>query len=74
MCQAELPFPAIQVSRNPAWFVALVWGEVLFQLPFFFIGAYAFAAQKKWIRIPALASVARCHCMLACKANQTPSS
>mmetsp|Transcript_31792 Transcript_31792/g.70617 ORF Transcript_31792/g.70617 Transcript_31792/m.70617 type:complete len:166 (+) Transcript_31792:63-560(+) len=42
------------VSTNPNWFVALVYCEVAFQLPFFFIAAYAFAYQKKWIRIPAL--------------------
>ena len=44
----------LQVSSNPPWFLALVWGEVLLQLPFFFVATYAFVYRKKWIRIPAL--------------------
>lgn len=36
------------------WFKALVWSEVLVQLPFFFVGAYAFMTRKNWIRIPAI--------------------
>lgn len=43
-----------QVSQNPPWFVALVWGELLLQLPFFFVATYAFIYRKNWIRIPAL--------------------
>lgn len=43
-----------QVATNPPWFLALVWGELLLQLPFFFVASYAFIYQKKWIRIPAL--------------------
>ena len=38
----------------PAWFRALVTCELAFQLPFFFVAAYAFAAGKAWIRTPAL--------------------
>lgn len=36
------------------WFKSFVWSEVLVQLPFFFVGAYAFATRKNWIRIPAI--------------------
>jgi fructose-specific phosphotransferase system IIC component len=36
------------------WFKALVYSEVFLQLPFFFVGAYAFLARKNWIRIPAI--------------------
>ncbi|KAG1667354.1 hypothetical protein FOA52_001414 [Chlamydomonas sp. UWO 241] len=42
------------VQTNPPWFVALVYGEVLLQLPFFFVACYAFAQKKAWIRMPAL--------------------
>ena len=37
------------------WFKALIYGELSLQLPFFFVAAYAFAARRNWIRIPALA-------------------
>ena len=53
-------YDAWQVQSNPPWFLALVWGELLFQLPFFFVASYAFIYQKKWIRIPALVGVMRC--------------
>ncbi len=36
------------------WFKALVYSEVYLQLPFFFVGAYAFATRANWIRIPAI--------------------
>lgn len=39
---------------NPLWFASLVWCELLLQLPFFFVAAYAFAAGKSWIRAPAI--------------------
>ncbi|KAK9824196.1 hypothetical protein WJX72_008450 [[Myrmecia] bisecta] len=42
------------MGEMPPWFKALVWNEVFIQLPFFFVGAYAFAAGKAWIRKPAI--------------------
>ncbi|EIE23813.1 hypothetical protein COCSUDRAFT_83688 [Coccomyxa subellipsoidea C-169] len=42
------------VKDSPSWFRVLVWNEILLQLPFFFVGAYAFAAGKRWIRQPAI--------------------
>lgn len=42
------------VRDNPTWFVAFVWCEVLLQLPFFFVAAYAYAKGKAWIRTPAI--------------------
>ena len=38
----------------PPWFRVLVWNELFLQLPFFFVGAYAFALRRNWIRKPAL--------------------
>jgi EXPERA (EXPanded EBP superfamily) len=38
----------------PPWFKCLVWMEVALQLPFFFVGAYAFLLRRNWIRTPAL--------------------
>lgn len=40
------------VKLNPTWFVSLVWFELLFQLPFFFVAIYAYLSRSKWIRIP----------------------
>ena len=42
------------MGAQPPWFRVLVLIEVFLQLPFFFVGAYAFAARREWIRIPAL--------------------
>ncbi|KAF6255027.1 hypothetical protein COO60DRAFT_1537625, partial [Scenedesmus sp. NREL 46B-D3] len=42
------------VRDNPIWFVAFVWCELVVQLPFFFIAAYAYLAGRNWIRIPAI--------------------
>lgn len=42
------------VRDNPLWFASLVWCELLLQLPFFFVAAYAFVAGKSWIRAPAI--------------------
>jgi len=42
------------MTECPAWFQALVACELAFQLPFFFVAAYAFSAGKAWIRTPAL--------------------
>lgn len=36
------------------WFRSLVWCELLFQLPFFFLGTYAVLQGRSWIRLPAL--------------------
>jgi len=36
------------------WFKALVWSEVVLQLPFFVVGAYAFATRKNFIRTPCI--------------------
>jgi len=36
------------------WFRSLVWCELLFQLPFFFLGTYAMLQGRSWIRLPAL--------------------
>lgn len=44
----------LQVREMPPWFRCLVWMEVAMQLPFFFLGAYAFALRRNWIRWPAL--------------------
>jgi hypothetical protein len=38
------------VRDNPRWFVAFVWCEVLVQLPFFFVAAYAYAAGECWVQ------------------------
>ena len=58
----------LQVRDNPSWFLALVWGELLLQLPFFIIATYAFATRKRWIRfvqgLPALCPLL--HYWLAC--------
>jgi hypothetical protein len=58
---------AVQVNQNyisdfgdplmrelPPWFRCLVWMEVALQLPFFFVGAYAFLRRRNWVRWPAL--------------------
>lgn len=42
------------MKYSPLWFKSLVWTEVLLQLPFFFVAAYAFAKRQNWIRIPAI--------------------
>ena len=39
----------------PAWFKALVVGELALQLPFFFVAVYAFSRRRSWVRLPALA-------------------
>jgi hypothetical protein len=45
--------PVMTAPFQP-WFRALVIGELLFQLPFFFVAVYAFAYRRNWVRIPAL--------------------
>ncbi|MEW5316251.1 MAG: hypothetical protein WDW38_007632 [Sanguina aurantia] len=42
------------VSTNPPWFLALVYCEIMLQLPFFLVGAYAIYTKRSWIRIPAI--------------------
>lgn len=42
------------MSGMPPWFKVLVWMEVVLQLPFFFVGLYAFVLRRNWIRTPAL--------------------
>lgn len=42
------------MKEMPNWFTSLVFLEVFVQLPFFFVGAYAFATKREWIRFPAL--------------------
>ena len=44
----------MQVKYQPPWFKALVWSEVLLQLPFFFVGTYGFALGREWIKTPSL--------------------
>ena len=44
----------MQCKYQPPWFRALAWSEVVLQLPFFFVGLYAFALGKEWIRTPSL--------------------
>ena len=46
--------PLMSEPREP-WFLSLIWTEVLFQLPFFFVALYAFVFRKTWIRTPAAA-------------------
>lgn len=43
-----------QVGNPPIWFQSLIWLELLFQLPFFFVAAYAFATRQAWIKVPSV--------------------
>ena len=40
------------MADPPAWFKSFILFELLFQLPFFFIGFKAFYERRNWIRIP----------------------
>ena len=40
------------MANPPTWFKSFILFELLFQLPFFFIGFKAFYERKNWIRIP----------------------
>ena len=51
---SAFPLLARQMRDMPPWFKCLVWMEVALQLPFFFVGAYAFLLRRNWIRTPAL--------------------
>ncbi len=44
----------MQMKHMPPWFMSLALCEVCVQLPFFFVGTYAFITGKQWIRLPAL--------------------
>ena len=43
------------MAAQPVWFKSMILFELLFQLPFFFVGFYAFYKQCNWIRIPGIA-------------------
>lgn len=45
---------ALQMKSTPPWFKGLAANEIFVQLPFFFVGAYAFMTGKQWITMPAL--------------------
>ena len=40
---------------QPVWFKSFILFELLFQLPFFFVGFRAFYERRNWIRIPGIA-------------------
>ncbi|GAQ83834.1 hypothetical protein KFL_001640090 [Klebsormidium nitens] len=42
------------VSANPPWFKALVWCELILQVPYFVVATYAFIRGKRWIRTPTI--------------------
>lgn len=42
------------MAQQPVWFKSFILFELLFQLPFFFVGFYAFYKQCNWIRIPGI--------------------
>lgn len=39
----------------PVWFKSVLWGELVLQLPFFFVAVYAWCTKSDWIRLPAIA-------------------
>ena len=39
---------------QPVWFKSLIAFELVFQLPFFFVGCYAFYHKRNWIRLPGI--------------------
>lgn len=43
------------MCTRPAWFTAIVWVELLLQLPFFFVVLWAFPRRAAWLRIPMIA-------------------
>ena len=43
------------MERQPVWFKSFILFELLFQLPFFFIGYHAFYHGRNWVRIPGIA-------------------
>uniref|UniRef100_A0A7S0SF29 EXPERA domain-containing protein n=1 Tax=Mantoniella antarctica TaxID=81844 RepID=A0A7S0SF29_9CHLO len=42
------------MAQQPVWFKSLILFEILFQLPFFFVGFYAFYMRRNWVRIPGI--------------------
>ena len=42
------------MNTLPPWFRVLVWGELILQLPFFFLASFAYATGKQWIQKPAI--------------------
>ncbi|KAK9790563.1 hypothetical protein WJX73_006992 [Symbiochloris irregularis] len=38
------------IKQGQPWFVSLCYTEVYLQFPFFFVGAYAFAFAREWVR------------------------
>ena len=43
------------MEHQPVWFKSLILFELLFQLPFFFVGYHAFYHGRNWVRIPGIA-------------------
>lgn len=44
----------VYMARPPAWFRAMVWAELLLQLPFFLAALHAYRRRARWIRLPAI--------------------
>ena len=42
------------MADPPVWFKSFILFELLFQLPFFFVGLRAFTRRENWIRIPGI--------------------
>lgn len=42
------------METAPIWLKSIIWIELCFQLPFFFVAAYGFLYKKNWIRIPSI--------------------
>ena len=43
------------MEHQPVWFKSFILFELLFQLPFFFVGYHAFYHGRNWVRIPGIA-------------------
>ncbi|XP_798044.2 sigma intracellular receptor 2 [Strongylocentrotus purpuratus] len=53
--QYTTQFKDVLFGDPPIWFQSFIYAETFFQLPFFFVAAYAFyKGNCKWIRIPAI--------------------
>lgn len=42
------------VLEKPRWFQAIVWGELILQLPFCVAGAAGWAFRQEWVKIPSV--------------------
>ena len=42
------------VATNPLWFKAIVFGEIVMQLPTCVALTYGFLAKREWVRVPSL--------------------